>query len=205
MTRGRLPILSPKDAIDTTTLPISEGLFLYSYLTLDKGRIMLKVLVARQKSLSFHNKITITQQTTPTIAIGQSVATNATPTFGNLTINGSINATGDITAYYTSDKRHKNNIQPIENALLKVSKLNGVTWEWNDDVHEVTKSTPKTGLIAQEVQEVLPEVIKEREDGFLALDYSKMMGLMVEAIKEQQSQIHNLTLEIENLKKVKGL
>ena len=142
---------------------------------------------------------------TPTIAIGQSVATNATPTFGNLTINGSINATGDITAYYTSDKRHKNNIQPITDALLKVSKLNGVTWEWNDDVHEVTKSTPKTGLIAQEVQEVLPEVIKEREDGFLALDYSKMMGLMVEAIKEQQTQIHNLTLEIENLKKVKGL
>lgn len=145
------------------------------------------------------------ENATPTIAIGQSVATNATPTFGNLTINGSINATGDITAYYTSDKRHKNNIQPIENALLKVSKLNGVTWEWNDDVHEVTKSTPKTGLIAQEVQEVLPEVIKEREDGFLALDYSKMMGLMVEAIKEQQTQIHNLTLEIENLKKVKGL
>jgi hypothetical protein len=145
------------------------------------------------------------ENATPTIAIGQSVATNATPTFGNLTINGSINATGDITAYYTSDKRHKNNIQPITNALLKVSKLNGVTWEWNDDVHEVTKSTPKTGLIAQEVQEVLPEVIKEREDGFLALDYSKMMGLMVEAIKEQQTQIHNLTLEIENLKKVKGL
>ena len=145
------------------------------------------------------------ENATPTIAIGQSVATNATPTFGNLTINGSINATGDITAYYTSDKRHKNNIQPITDALLKVSKLNGVTWEWNDDVHEVTKSTPKTGLIAQEVQEVLPEVIKEREDGFLALDYSKMMGLMVEAIKEQQTQIHNLTLEIENLKKVKGL
>ena len=136
------------------------------------------------------------ENATPTIAIGQSVATNATPTFGNLTINGSINATGDITAYYTSDKRHKNNIQPITNALLKVSKLNGVTWEWNDDVHEVTKSTPKTGLIAQEVQEVLPEVIKEREDGFLALDYSKMMGLLVEAIKEQQIQIEELKAQI---------
>ena len=142
---------------------------------------------------------------TPTIAIGQSVATNATPTFGNLTISGTITATGDITAFFTSDRRHKNNIQIIPNALEKVSKLNGVTWEWNDDVNEVTKSTPKTGLIAQEVQEVLPEVIKEREDGFLSLDYSKMMGLMVEAIKEQQTQIHNLTLQIEELKKQKGL
>ena len=142
---------------------------------------------------------------TPTIAIGQSVATSASPTFAGLTINGAITATGDITAYYTSDKRHKNNIQTIPNALQKVSKLNGVTWEWNDDVNEVTKSTPKTGLIAQEVQSVLPEVVKEREDGFLSLDYSKMMGLLVEAIKEQQTHIHNLTLQIEELKKQKGL
>jgi hypothetical protein len=140
-----------------------------------------------------------------TVAIGQSVATGASPTFAGLTINGAITATGDITAFFTSDKRHKNNIQIIPNALEKVSKLNGVTWEWNDDVHEVTKSTPKTGLIAQEVQEVLPEVVKEREDGFLALDYSKMMGLMVEAIKEQQTQIHSLTIEIEKLKESKGL
>jgi hypothetical protein len=145
------------------------------------------------------------ENATPTIAIGQAVATTSTPTFGNLTINGTITATGDITAYYTSDKRHKNNIQTIPNALEKVSKLNGVTWEWNEDVNEVTKSTPKTGLIAQEVQEVLPEVVVERENGFLGLDYSKMMGLMVEAIKEQQTQIHNLTLQIEELKKQKGL
>jgi hypothetical protein len=143
--------------------------------------------------------------TTPTVAIGQSVATNATPTFGNLTINGTITATGDITAFFTSDRRHKNNIQLIPNALDKVSKLNGVTWEWNEDVNEVTKSTPKTGLIAQEVQEVLPQVVVERENGFLGLDYSKMMGLMVEAIKEQQTQIHSLTIEIENLKKNNSL
>ena len=137
--------------------------------------------------------------------LNQAVLTTSTPTFGNLTINGTITATGDITAYYTSDKRHKNNIQTIPNALEKVSKLNGVTWEWNDDVNEVTKSTPKTGLIAQEVQEVLPEVVTERQDGFLALDYSKMMGLLVEAIKEQQTKIHSLTLEVENLKKNNSL
>ena len=117
---------------------------------------------------------------------------------GALTVTGAITATGDITAYYTSDKRHKNNIQTIPNALEKVTKLNGVTWEWNDDVNEVTKSTPKTGLIAQEVQEVLPEVVKTRDDGFLALDYSKMMGLLVEAIKEQQIQIEKLRMDLDN-------
>jgi hypothetical protein len=140
-----------------------------------------------------------------TISIGQSVATSASPTFAGLTINGAITATGDITAYYTSDKRHKNNIQIIPNALEKVRTLNGVTWEWNDDVNEVTKSTPKTGLIAQEVQSVLPEVVIEKVDGFLGLDYSKMMGLMVEAIKEQQLHIEKLQLEVADLKKQKGL
>ena len=133
-----------------------------------------------------------------TISIGQAVAAASSPTFAGLTINGAITATGDITAFYTSDKRHKNNIQTIPNALEKVTKLNGVTWEWNDDVNEVTKSTPKTGLIAQEVQEVLPEVVKTRDDGFLALDYSKMMGLMVEAIKEQQTQIEKLRMDLDN-------
>jgi len=136
--------------------------------------------------------------------LGTLTVSGATAT-GALTVTGAITATGDITAYFTSDKRHKNNIQTIPNALEKVTKLNGVTWEWNDDVNEVTKSTPKTGLIAQEVQEVLPEVVKTRDDGFLALDYSKMMGLMVEAIKEQQTQIHSLTIEIEKLKEAKGL
>jgi len=117
---------------------------------------------------------------------------------GALTVTGAVTATGDITAFFTSDKRHKNNIQTIPNALEKVTKLNGVTWEWNDDVNEVTKSTPKTGLIAQEVQEVLPEVVKTRDDGFLALDYSKMMGLMVEAMKEQQTQIEKLRMDLDN-------
>ena len=134
-----------------------------------------------------------------TWSIGQAVATNSAVTFA------SVAASGDIVAFSSSDRKFKNNIQLIPNALEKVSKLNGVTWEWNDDVNDVTKSSPKTGLIAQEVQEVLPEVVSEREDGYLGLDYSKMVGLLVEAIKEQQTQIHSLTIEIENLKKNNSL
>jgi hypothetical protein len=149
--------------------------------------------------VSGSSQVTLSSTTGYGSILNQAVLTTSSPTFAGLTINGAITATGDITAYYTSDKRHKNNIQTIPNALEKVTKLNGVTWEWNDDVHEVTKSTPKTGLIAQEVQEVLPEVVKTRDDGFLALDYSKMMGLMVEAIKEQQKQIDSLLIKINQL------
>jgi len=139
------------------------------------------------------------------ISIGQAVATSSSPTFAGLTINGSITATGDITAYFSSDKRFKDNVEVIPNALDKVRKLNGVTWEWNNLVDDVTKQSPNTGLIAQEVQEVLPQVVKERGDGHLGLDYSKMMGLLVEAIKEQQLQIENLKIELTECRKQKGL
>jgi hypothetical protein len=184
------------------TLTIGTGLSGTSY----NGSTGVTIANTGVTSLSAGTGVTLGATTGAcSIAIGQSVATSASPTFAGLTINGAITATGDITAFFTSDKRHKNNIQLIPNALEKVCKLNGVTWEWNEDVNEVTKTTPKTGLIAQEVQEVLPQVVTERVDGFLALDYSKMMGLMVEAIKEQQTQIHDLTLQIEELKKQKGL
>ena len=146
--------------------------------------------------VSGSSQITLSSTTGYGSVINQNVLTTSSPTFAGLTINGAITATGDITAYYTSDKRHKNTIQTISNAVLKVKQLNGVTWEWNDDVNEVTKSTPKTGLIAQEVQQVLPQVVIERPDGFLALDYSKMVGLLVEAIKEQQIQIDQLKAQI---------
>ena len=156
-------------------------------------------------AFSGSSQVSLTATTGYGTYINQAVLTTSTPTFAALTINGAITATGDITAYYSSDKRFKSNIQLIPNALEKVSKLNGVTWTWNEDVNEVTKTTPNTGLIAQEVQEVLPEVVMERADGHLGLDYSKMMGLLVEAIKEQQTQIHSLTIEIENLKKDNSL
>ena len=158
-----------------------------------------------QNLVSGSSQIAIASTTGFGTYINQAVLTTSSPTFAGLTISGSIASTGDIVAYSTSDKRFKSNIQLIPNALEKVSKLNGVTWTWNEDVNEITKTTPNTGLIAQEVQEVLPEVVMEREDGHLGLDYSKMMGLLVEAIKEQQQQIHSLTIEIEELKKAKGL
>jgi hypothetical protein len=130
-----------------------------------------------------------------TLSLPQSIATTSAVAFA------SVSATGDIVAYSGSDKRLKNNIVNISDALNKVKQLNGVTWEWNDDANEVTKTAPTTGLIAQEVQEVLPEVVKEREDGYLGIDYSKMVGLLVEAIKEQQTQIAELKAEVEALKK----
>lgn len=111
-------------------------------------------------------------------------ATTGTVTFGS---GGSINADGDITAF--SDKRLKEDINPIENALEKVSELNGYTYK------KIGQDKRLTGLIAQELQEVLPEAVHENEDGMLSVAYGNVVGLLVEAIKELQAEVAELKQE----------
>jgi hypothetical protein len=120
------------------------------------------------------------------VSIGQAVATNSNVTFAT------VSATGDIVAYASSDERLKDNIVNIENAIEKVQSLNGVTWDWNDNADELQKSIPNVGVIAQEVEQVLPQLVKDRENGYKGVDYAKLTGLLIEAIKEQQVQIDEL-------------
>jgi len=111
---------------------------------------------------------------------------------GTFAVTGGITATADVIAYASSDRRLKDNIVNIENPIEKVQKLNGVTWEWNDNADELQKSTPTVGVIAQEVEEVLPQLVNTRDNGYKAVDYAKLTGLLIEAIKEQQVQIDEL-------------
>jgi hypothetical protein len=98
---------------------------------------------------------------------------------------GSITSNSNITAF--SDIRVKRDIQLIPDALEKVKSLRGVTFERTD-----LNSARQTGLIAQEVQSVLPEAVLEGEDGMLSVAYGNMVGLLVEAVKAQQKQIDAL-------------
>jgi hypothetical protein len=107
---------------------------------------------------------------------------------------GSITATGDITAY--SDKRVKENINTIEDALDKVKALRGVTYNRTDKEDK----SEKIGVIAQEIQQVLPQVVHEQEDGMLGVSYGNITAVLIEAIKEQQAQIELLKVEIAELK-----
>ena len=96
-----------------------------------------------------------------------------------LHVSGDVYATGNVTGY--SDKRAKEDIKKIENALEKIEQLNGYTYTMNDKRY--------TGLIAQEVLPVLPEAVTGSEDTNYALAYGNMMGLIVEAIKELKQKI----------------
>jgi hypothetical protein len=112
---------------------------------------------------------------------------------------GEIRATDNITAYYSSDRRLKENISNIPNALDKVNQLNGVTFDWTEaymkqhggeDGYFVKKND--TGLIAQDVEQVLPEIVRSNKDGYLGVQYDKVVGLLVEAIKELKHEIEFL-------------
>ncbi len=102
-----------------------------------------------------------------------------------------------------SDIRLKKNIGNFNNALSKVNELRGVTFEWrkNEFPEKGFNSEQQIGMIAQEVEKVLPELVKEGPGGYKSIDYSKMSAVLVEAIKEQQKQIDELRKEIEALKK----
>ena len=97
---------------------------------------------------------------------------------------------GDVLAFSASDKRLKNNISNISSPIEKIKQINGVNFEWSDK--QSTYSGKDVGVIAQEVEKVLPEVVTEREDGHLAVKYEKIIPLLIEAIKDQQKEIEEL-------------
>ena len=102
---------------------------------------------------------------------------------------GEIRATGDITAYYSSDKRLKDNITPLSNAINKINQIGGYEFDWNSNS---SHSGHDVGVIAQEIEAVLPEVVVTRDNGYKAVRYEKIVALLIEAIKDQQSQIDEL-------------
>ena len=106
---------------------------------------------------------------------------------------GRIDASNDIVAYSSSDLRLKENIKPIENALDKVKALTGVEFDWKAEHKEAHGyEGHDTGVIAQEVQEVMPTAVRTNDTGYLAVRYEKLIGLLIEAVKEQQAEIDEL-------------
>lgn len=109
---------------------------------------------------------------------------------------GEIRATNDITAYYSSDMSLKTNIEPIPNALEKIMSIRGVGFDWvesylnergGEDGYFVRKAD--IGVIAQEVEKILPEIVATRENGIKAVRYEKLVPLLIEAIKELNNKL----------------
>jgi hypothetical protein len=128
---------------------------------------------------------------------------------GNRTFAGEVRATSEITAYYGSDERLKENIQPIASPMAMLESIRGVYFDWTqehiqsrggEDGFFVRKHD--IGVIAQEVEAILPEIVATRPDGFKAVKYEKLVPLLIEAIKDQKSTIDHLSAEVQELKEL---
>ena len=116
------------------------------------------------------------------------------------TFSSTITSAGDIIAYYSSDERLKDNVQVIDGALEKVSKLRGVEFDWNDK--QDTYEGHDIGVIAQDVEAVAPELVQTREDGFKAVKYEKLTALLIEAVKELKEENKQIRDELEKLRSI---
>ena len=109
------------------------------------------------------------------------------------TVAGEIRATADITAFYSSDIRLKENIHPILHALEKVKSISGNTYDWKEGFDEIhSHKGNDIGVIAQEIEAVLPQIVTNRDNGYKAVQYEKIIPLLVEAIKELSAKIDRL-------------
>ena len=98
---------------------------------------------------------------------------------------------GDIIAFHSSDRRLKDNITPIPNALDKITSISGNTFNWNGNTENEGKGD--TGVIAQEVEALdLPGVTTTRENGYKAVRYEKLIPLLIEAIKDLKAEVNEL-------------
>ena len=102
---------------------------------------------------------------------------------GNATFNGDVNAPNFNT---TSDVSLKTNISTFENSLDVVSSLRGVSFDWIDN------GKSEIGVIAQEVEKVLPELVSTNKEGIKSVKYGNLVAVLIEAVKDQQSQINEL-------------
>ena len=116
-------------------------------------------------------------------------------TSGGIAVTGAITATGDITAFYTSDETLKTNIANIENPMDKVAQINGVSYNWTEEAqakYDHLNGDKEIGVIAQQVEKVLPEMVGTREDGTKAVRYERMCALLIECVKDLQNQVNEL-------------
>ena len=121
-------------------------------------------------------------------------------TTGTLTVTGGVGVTGamyvggEIVAYAASDIKLKENISKIDNSLEKLLKISGYQYHWNKIAQEMypERTTLDVGVLAQEVKEIIPSAVVEREDGYLAVKYDKLIPLLIEAVKALKAEIEDM-------------
>lgn len=112
---------------------------------------------------------------------------------GNITIGGNAFVAGEVHSSSTSDGRLKHNLKKIENPLKKLSQISGYNFEWDTEAAAVSElAGADVGVIAQEVEKVVPEAVTDKDSGYKGVRYDKLIPLLIECVKDQQKQIEYL-------------
>lgn len=127
--------------------------------------------------------------------VGNTQMTGTLVTTGNTTVQGTLYCYNDVIAFSTSDISLKENISQIKNPLNKISSIKGYNFNWkeNNTPHLVGSDT---GLVAQEIERIIPEAVITRKDGIKAVNYNKVIPLLVECINSLKEEIDTLKNEI---------
>ena len=106
-----------------------------------------------------------------------------------LTVTGIIRGCSDIIAFYSSDERLKENVNKIVNSKEVVNNLTGYSFDWKEEADREGKDF---GVMAQDVEKVLPELVHERPDGFKSVDYVKLIPYLIEEVKRLDAEVEEL-------------
>ena len=117
------------------------------------------------------------------------VVDNNATVAGIMTVSGQIRGCSDIIAFYSSDCRLKDNVNKIVNSKEVVNNLNGYSFDWKE---EADREGSDFGVMAQEVEKVLPELVHERPDGFKTVDYIKLIPFLIEEVKRLSAEVEEL-------------
>ena len=170
---------------DGADIILKDGGTTFAALTQSGGELLIKSGATPTTAVTFSGANATVAGTLASGALNVGSATGATT--------GQIKASGDIIAFASSDATLKTDVAVITDALAKVNSLRGVTYTWNEEANTLGLHGTDTGVIAQEVARVLPEVVTTRDSGHMAVKYDKMIGLLIEAIKELDIKVSKCT------------
>ena len=100
---------------------------------------------------------------------------------------------------FISDKKYKLEIFPISDALLKVNSIRGANFTWSDDAPSDLSGKKDVGVIAQDIQKILPEAVEEKENGDLTVKYHRIIPLLIESIKQLSAQNNALKSRLDKI------
>ena len=115
----------------------------------------------------------------------------------HVSASGDVVADGDVIAYNSSDIRLKDNIEVIKGSLDKIDGIRGVEFDWNEKAPGWAQERGHdVGVIAQEVEKVLPEIVVKRKSGYLGVDYKRIIPLLIESVKELKQEVEDLKKKV---------